>query len=154
MHAQHMAAQTAHQHASGDDFAEMQKRGDAAMGFDQEKTTHHFLLADDGGRIVVQANSADDREDIANIRKHLQHIAKAFADGDFTIPTQVHDQPPPGQAEMQRMKASIFYLYEELPAGGAVVISSKNPDAIAAIHHFLQFQITEHRTGDSTELKH
>jgi hypothetical protein len=151
MHAAHVAAQAAHQRASS--FAEMQERGAGLMGFNQEKTTHHFVLADDGGRIEVQANSAD-RENIAAIRKHLQQIAKAFAEGDFSIPTQVHDQPPPGAAEMQRLKAEIFYGYQELPAGGAVVISSKSSEAIVAIHRFLRFQITEHRTGDPSELKH
>lgn len=31
--------------------AELKKRGAAAMGFDQDKTTHHFILAADGGSI-------------------------------------------------------------------------------------------------------
>ena len=30
---------------------EMNKRGDKHMGFDYLKTTHHFLLANDGGAI-------------------------------------------------------------------------------------------------------
>lgn len=141
-------------HGSDHDFAAMQKRGDEAMGFDQEKTTHHFLLTEDGGRIEIQANSSDDRQDIANIRKHLQHITSAFAGGDFSIPQQVHDQIPPGVVEMQRLKAQIAYHYEELPLGGAVAISGGNDEAIAAIRNFLRFQIVEHRTGDETSMKH
>lgn len=147
MHAQHMAAQT-QAHSSDHDFAAMQQRGEKAMGFDQEKTTHHFLLTDDGGRIEVQVNSADDRANVDNIRRHLQQIAKAFASGDFAIPMQVHEQTPAGTAEMQRLKDHTNYRYQELPQGGAVVISSADAEAVAAIHDFLRFQITEHHTGD------
>ena len=35
---------------------EMNKRGDKVMGFDHLKTTHHFILASDGGVIQVEAN--------------------------------------------------------------------------------------------------
>ena len=157
LHAQHMAAQqqfSPPDHGSDHDFAAMQKRGDEAMGFDQEKTTHHFLLTEDGGRIEIQANSANDREDIANIRKHLQHITNAFAGGDFSIPQQVHDQIPPGATAMQQLKSKIAYRYQELPNGAAVVISSQDGQAIQAIHDFLSFQITEHRTGDAQTMKH
>ena len=40
--------------------AEMKQRGNVAMGFDQEKTTHHFLLSRDGGSIQVDANDESD----------------------------------------------------------------------------------------------
>jgi hypothetical protein len=53
---------------------------------------------------------------------------------------------------MKLLKADIHYRYEEIPAGGKVRIESKDPVALAAIHDFLRFQITEHGTGDSIEL--
>ena len=34
-----------------------------------------------------------------------------------------------------------------------VLISSRNPEAVAAVHEFLKFQITEHQTGDPLEVK-
>jgi hypothetical protein len=34
-----------------------------------------------------------------------------------------------------------------------VVISSRNAEAITAIHEFLKFQITDHQTGDPREVK-
>lgn len=157
MHAQHMAAQQQASTANHDpdhDFAAMQRRGQMAMGFDQEKTTHHFVLAEDGGRIVVEANSPDDGANITNIRQHLQHIAEAFASGDFSIPMQVHEQKPPGTEAMQQLKGQIVYRYHELPHGGAVLISSHDAKAIQAIHDFLSFQITEHRTGNAETMKH
>lgn len=126
----------------------MQKRGNAGMGFDQEKTTHHFLLSKDGGAIQVTANSAADKDSIEHIRMHLQHIQHAFQSGDFNIPMFVHDQTPPGVPTMKRLKNQITYKYDEIEGGGRVVISSKNAEAVKAIHDFLEFQIREHRTGD------
>ena len=38
--------------------ADVNKRGDEAMGFDHMKTTHHFLLRPDGGVIQVEANDS------------------------------------------------------------------------------------------------
>jgi hypothetical protein len=75
--------------------AELKARGALAMGFDQEKTTHHFLLTADGGIIEV---AVSDPSDIANrdaIRSHLKDIAGEFARGDFTKPFATHNQVPP-----------------------------------------------------------
>src|SRR3954466_880910 len=62
---------------------ELKKRGAAAMGFDQETTTHHFRLLADGGRIGVSANDAGDIAGRDQIRTHLKDIANEFAKGDF-----------------------------------------------------------------------
>jgi hypothetical protein len=43
--------------------AELKARGALAMGFDQDQTTHHFLLTADGGIIEVGVSEpSDDRE--------------------------------------------------------------------------------------------
>jgi hypothetical protein len=34
-----------------------------------------------------------------------------------------------------------------------MVIKTGNPEALAAIHDFLRFQISDHRTGDSPEVQ-
>lgn len=127
----------------------MKDRADKGMGFDQAKTTHHFLLKPDGGVISVEANEAKDTESRDQIRMHLAHIAKAFAQGDFDIPMLVHDQMPPGVPVMKSRKDHISYRFEEMENGGRVVIASSDADAVTAIHEFLAFQIREHKTGDS-----
>jgi len=132
---------------------EMEKRGDQGMGFAQGKTTHHFRLRKDGGAIQVTANSAGDKSSRDEIQMHLHHIAQAFKSGDFNIPMFVHDQTPPGAATMTKLKDQIHYKYEAADNGGRVVISSVNPEAVIAIHEFLKFQITEHKTGDALEVK-
>jgi len=126
----------------------MNKRGDHVMGFDHTKTTHHFLLQEVGGSIEVTANKADDVESSKQIRMHLHHIAKMFAAGDFNTPMLIHEQTPPGVPVMQELKGEIKYDFEEIDRGAAVRISTKNPEALKAIHDFLRFQIKEHKTGD------
>lgn len=133
-----------HDHSSGVD-----ERGDAAMDFDRTKTTHHFLLNQRGGIIDVAANSSADKTSVEQIQMHLQHITKAFARGDFSIPMLVHDQVPPGVPTMKRLRREINYSYEPTKSGARVVLSSANHAALAAIHEFLRFQIEGHRTGDS-----
>jgi hypothetical protein len=136
------------QHSAGVD-----SRGDCAMGFDHSKTTHHFLMSHDGGSIHVTANSAKDAASIEQIRMHMQHIAKLFAEGNFEIPMFVHDEVPPGVPAMMRLKSDIHYSYQPVKNGAAVVIQSSNGDAIAAVHDFLKFQIEDHRTGDPVEVR-
>lgn len=130
----------------------MIKRGDKAMGFDHMKTTHHFLLANDGGVIQVEANKASDKESRGQIRQHLGHIAMMFSNGNFDTPMFVHAQDPPGVEVMKQLKGEISYRFEETKRGGRVRIASNNADAIKAIHDFLSFQIKEHRTGDPLEV--
>lgn len=154
LHEQHMAAKKAapdHSHDSGSGTT-LESRGNAAMGFEQSKTTHHFLLKPDGGVIQVQANDAQDTVSREQIRKHFQRIAAAFAAGDFQIPMMVHDTLPPGATTMKRLREKIQYTYEETPTGARLVIKAADPAALDAIHDFLRYQIREHETGDPQAL--
>jgi len=151
-----LAKEPPHQH--GDDMKDcpmnadhatgVDDRGDKGMGFSHTKTTHHFRIGADGGAIEVTANDANDQASRDQIRAHLAHIAKLFGQGNFEIPMFVHDQKPPGAEVMAQMKSNIVYQYEELETGGRVRIITTDPQALKAVHDFLRFQITEHRTGD------
>jgi hypothetical protein len=142
MHAQHMASHE----------ATVESHGDRAMGFPHDKTSHHFRIAADGGVIEVNANDAADNANADAIRMHLSHIVTMFANGDFSAPMLVHDSIPPGVTTMKLMKSAIRYTYYKTSAGGMVRLQSADPIAVAAIHDFLRFQITEHQTGDSLDL--
>ena len=131
---------------------EMNKRGDHVMGFDHNKTTHHFRLSPQGGSIEITANSPEDTESRDQIRSHLGHISKMFADGDFDAPVLIHEQTPPGVSVMQKLKSEIEYRFEETERGATIHMSTRNGKALQAIHKFLRFQIKEHKTGDSLEV--
>lgn len=128
--------------------AEAKKRGAAAMGFDQDAVAHHFVLTSEGGAIQVDVIDASDQANRQAIRAHLREIATAFASGDFTAPFVTHAEEPPGVGGLKRLKSSVTYTFIESPNGGRVRIAGANPEARAAIHEFLRYQIKEHRTGD------
>lgn len=127
---------------------ELKKRGAAAMGFDQDATTHHFLLAADGGSIGVASNNLEAADAIGQVRAHLKEIAQAFAAGEFDKPFATHGEVPLGVPVMQAKKSLIRYQYEDRPGGGRVVIKTTDAAALGAIHEFLRYQIVEHKTGD------
>lgn len=132
--------------------ARMNERGDVVMGFSHSATTHHFYLLPGGGEIQIAANSRSDTKSRDEIRAHLSHIARMFAEGDFEAPILIHAQVPPGVPSMKRLRRKITYRYEQTRAGGRVCISTADPQALSAIHEFLRFQIRQHRTGDSLEV--
>ncbi len=132
----------------------VEQRGDQAMGFSHQMTTHHFVLTKDGGTIEVEADDPNDKVSRDAIRQHLDHIARLFRQGDFDIPMFIHDQTPPGVSTMKRLKNEITYDAQPTAKGAEVKIASTNSEAVSAIHQFLTFQIKDHHTGDSTEVSH
>ena len=150
-----MADCTMHQQQPGPaHHAMVESHGDQAMGFSHDRTIHHFRLSVDGGTIEVAVNDPTDKVNIEAIRSHPSHIAVMFANGDFSTPMFIHDGVPPGTTTMTLMKSGIRYTYEETPLGGNVQLYSTEPIAVAAIHDFLRFQITDHQTDDSLEVEH
>ena len=124
------------------------KHGDEAMGFSHLRTTHHFVLLGTGGGITVTANDVADKASTDAIRVHLSHIAIMFGNGDFSAPMFIHDGIPPGVTTMKLLRSHINYKYQEISGGGSVLVESNDPVAVAAIHDFLRFQISQHQTGD------
>ncbi len=133
---------------------DMFTRGAQAMGFDQERTVHHFLLYQDGGAIDVSVKEASDQVNRQAIRQHLQQIAGLFKAGDFGKPALTHAQQVPGTADMTRLKDRIAYQYEDPPLGGRVRIVTRDAAALSAVHGFLHFQIADHQTEDSGVVQH
>ena len=123
--------------------------GAAVMGFDLEKTAHHFYLYADGGAIEVSVRDSADAKNRDAIRAHLPHIAAMFEEGNFEAPILVHGRKDvPGIATLARLKERVAYVYRETAAGGRVDISTTDPEAVKAVHEFLTFQIQDHATGD------
>jgi hypothetical protein len=125
------------------DFAEMQGRGQVAMGVDQYMATHQFEALPNGGRIELQRNEYDPR-DVAAIRSHLQDVMAKMRRGDFSTSTFVHAQPPAGTRVMAARRDFIQYSYADLPKGGEIRITTTDPAALEAIHAFIAFQQNEH----------
>jgi hypothetical protein len=130
------------------------RRGAMVMGFDQARTSHRFSLFADGGAIDVSVKDPADAKNRDAIRSHLPHIAVMFGSGDFHAPMLVHQSSNvPGTSVMAERKQNIRYEYAETPNGGRVNIVTTDPEALAAVHAFLRFQITDHKTGDPTMVR-
>jgi hypothetical protein len=156
MHAQHVAA------AQGDAAKAAASSGDGStahgrdvdsrhdsFGMPHTGSTHSFRLFANGGAIELRADSADDHAAIERIRKHLEEVAVQFNAADFSTPAFVHGHSPDGVAEMQRRRGEIAYRYEPLERGGRIRITTKSSAALASVHAFLRFQVTEHRTANT-----
>lgn len=155
MHAQHMAAAHAgHVHADGSagHGAGVDGRHDT-FGMAHSTSTHSFRLFADGGAIELRANDPGDQATVNAIRTHLQQVAGQFGNADFSTPAFVHGYKPDGVAQMERVRRDITYRYESLDAGGRIRITTASPEALAAIHDFLRFQVTEHRTANSGKVE-
>jgi hypothetical protein len=78
---------------------------------------------------------------------------RQFTEGNFSLPMFIHNTVPPGVETMKRLKNEITYSAENTKKGAQVRINIKNPNPVKAIHDFLRFQITDHRTDDSMDVK-
>ena len=140
-------------HTQDSAFHAMQQRGRVAMGVDQYTSFHRFEPAADGGRVVLVRDSTD-AAGVHAIREHLKGIARAFSAGDFQTPGFVHAQTVPGTRVMTARKGAIRYVFHPLPGGGEVRIVTRDSVAVHAVHDFLAFQRTEHRTGEGEPHRH
>ncbi len=125
------------------------QRGDHAMGFTHNATTHHFHLLKDGDEIVVTATDPNDKASIEQIRTHMSHIVSMFSNGNVNTPMLIHDSNPPGVATMVRLKSDIRYTVTEIDRGARIRIETSSPKTIYAVHAFLLFQIVDHKMGDA-----
>jgi hypothetical protein len=155
LHAAHTRqAQQSPKPTGHDKHAAMEARGGKAMGFEQSRASHHFRLLANGGTIEIHTNSAGDDATRQQVVAHLEAITRQFKKGDFSIPRETHGALPEGVDGMMQFKDEINYTFEAMENGGRVVMTTKNPSALASVHAFLRYQIREHRTGDpSTVVK-
>jgi hypothetical protein len=128
-------------------FAAVQARGAEVMGVDQQAATHVFEDLADGGRILFTANDASDTSAVRTIQAHLRAQATAFAAGDFSGPARVHGRAVPGTDVMAARRRSMRYDASDRPDGGELRIVATDPEALAAVRRFLQFQREDHRAA-------
>jgi len=144
---------TAAQQTPSQHHDDVESRGDHAMGFSHDTSTHHFRLYKTGGAIEVSANDPADTSTRDQIRMHLAHITKLFSAGDFNIPMFIHSTTPPGAPTMTKLRDQIHYRFLDTPSGAKIQITTSNPQALDAIHAFLRFQVSDHQTADSTDIQ-
>jgi hypothetical protein len=150
MHEEHMKAAKAD--GSAQHGAEVDARHDT-FGMAHDASHHNFRMFKDGGAIELRANDPNNAAMIDVIRKHLREINASFVKSDFSTPMFVHGHAPDGVADMKRLSSKIEYRYEDLESGGRIRMITSDRKAVAAIHDFVKFQVTEHRTADTGQIE-
>lgn len=131
-------------------FAALQRRGGLAMGVDQHASSHTFDALEDGGSITYVATGDDTLAAAAQIRAHLREIAISFTVGDFSTPTMVHARAVPGTAIMKARRNRIRYTVADVPRGAVLRMTTSDAAALGAIHEFMAFQRSDHRSPGQT----
>jgi hypothetical protein len=73
--------------------AEMKKRGSVAMGFDQDRVSHHFHLTSTGGIIEVGVNQDTDAETRKQIRDHSAPARPGAKSRTFKLAADIARRP-------------------------------------------------------------
>ena len=118
--------------------------GHSVMPFDLAKTLHIFRMTDTGGVERVVVREASDKEQIAMIRRHLHHEAKAFQRGDYSDPAALHGADMPGLKELQAGATGIKMSYSALPNGAEITFATTDVHLLTAIHRWFGAQLSEH----------
>ncbi|MET9565784.1 aspartate carbamoyltransferase [Streptomyces tauricus] len=126
------------------------EHGRTVMPFDLEETTHHFTPTETGGVQDVVADQPDDEKQIALIRTHLKQEAKAFAQGDFGDPAQIHGDRMPGLAALEAGHERIDVRYMERTDGATLTYATDEHTLVDALHDWFRAQLSDHGNHAAT----
>ena len=110
----------------------------------QDANVSLFEPLQTGGRIELQTEAAD-ADRVRRIRRFLRDLMLALRSGDFSAPRVTHLSTVPGAEAMAARRGVIYYSYRELPGGGELTITTRDLDAVRAVHNFLLFERSEPR---------
>ena len=54
---------------------------------------------------------------------------------------------------MTRLKTELHWNLQETPRGAKIIVMADNKEAPDAVHAFPRFQIEDHKTGDSIDIR-
>ena len=124
--------------------AHVHQMGVQIMPFDVSRTIHVFRMTETGGtqRVLIRDAAASDQ--IALIREHLAHEARAFQRGDYSDPARLHGGQMPGLMDLQAGAARVKVSYAALPDGAEIRFETTDPALLTAIHRWFGAQLSEH----------
>jgi hypothetical protein len=114
------------------------------MPFDMSKTLHVFKMTETGGVMRVVAREPGESDQVALIRRHLEHEAGRFQRGDYSDPARLHGKDMPGLKELGAGAARIKIAYQEIPAGAEITFETTDLHLLTAIHRWFGAQLSEH----------
>lgn len=125
--------------------AEVARRGAEVMRFELARTTHVFTKTASGGRQRVVAKDPREGEQVRAVRMHLRTIDAQFRRGDYSAPAQIHGGSMAGLDALRSARpGAIAIRYADVPGGGELSYSARDPTLIAALHRWFDAQLAEH----------
>ena len=124
--------------------AMVHEMGHQVMPFELSKTQHIFQMTENGGIQQVIVKNPNDKQQIALIQEHLQHLVIGFRAGDFSDPVSLHGADMPGLKELAAGAARIKIEYAALPNGGQITFTADDLHLVTAIHRWFDAQLSDH----------
>lgn len=126
--------------------AQVRARGQHVMPFRLDRTTHVFDKTATGGVESVVAKTADDRDQIPLIRRHLRREQQLFSRGDFQDPMAIHGMAMPGIDVLRRSASKLRVGYHELARGAQLLYVTSDARVRRALHDWFDAQLMDHGT--------
>lgn len=123
---------------------EVAARGVMVMPFSLAATTHIFTKTADGAVQQVVTKRANDEPQRALIQAHLREVSTRMSRGDYAMPEMLHGADMPGLREMRAAGSKLEIRYVDLPNGGQVTYRTRDPKVVAAVHRWVDAQLTDH----------
>jgi len=123
--------------------AQVERNSMKVMPFSMDATMHHFDPTPTGGVQRVLVHNGD-RHQVALVRSHLRHEARAFARGDFSDPQAIHGGLMPGLGAMRAGASRLHVSYSELSNGAQITYATHDPALVSAIHQWFAAQVRDH----------
>lgn len=120
------------------------QKAHGVMPFDVSRTVHIFRMTESGGVQRVVAKDPGAADQIALIRKHLEHEAEKFRHGDYSDPAMLHGTDMPGLNELQNGASNIKVSYAPLPEGAEITFETADLHLLTALHRWFGAQLSEH----------
>ncbi len=121
------------------------------MPFEMAKTLHIFKMTETGGVQKVIARDPQATDQIALIRRHLQHEAARFQRGNFGDPAALHGVDMPGLKELEARASEIKVEFAELPTGAQLRFTVPDVALLTSLHRWFGAQLSQHGADAKAE---
>lgn len=126
-------------------------QGPEVMPFALNATKHVFNKVPTGGVQEVYVLDESDTENIQQIQEHLQEIADAFEQGDFTMPKQLHGDTMAGVQYLESHPDLFSTEYVAQENGARIIYTSEDGNTIRALHDWFDTQLMDHGADAKAE---
>ena len=124
------------------------QRASRVTGIDSDRVQRHFYVLKNGGAIEITAKDANDEATIKAIRTWLKKESDFFTKGNYESAAAIYGKAPESTIQLKKLRDEVNFAMVQEDNGAVLRMLTVNPQAKAAIHEYLKFQIDQLGTGD------